>query len=262
MRLATWNVNSVTARLDFVLDYLAARQPDVLCVQELKIDDQAFPRLAFAQAGYAAATHGQPQWNGVAVLVRSDAGPAPEIVQAGLPGQEAAGARLITVRALGVTVTSVYVPNGKSTGHPDFQMKLRWLDALIDHVQRTHDPSTASVIGGDFNLCPGELDSWDPKGHEGYIFHTAAERERYARLLALGYHDLFREKYPTEIAHTWWDYRAGAFHKKQGLRIDLLLGSKPVMDRVTTVAVDRDFRKKREARIPSDHAPVVAELDL
>ena len=262
MRIATWNVNSVIARLDFVLDYLATRQPDILCVQELKIDDVGFPRLAFAQAGYAAATHGQPQWNGVAVLVRTEAGPPPEIVQAGLPGREADGARFLTVRALGLDVTSVYVPNGKSTTHPDFKMKLAWLDALADHVERAGAQAGRSIIGGDFNLCPGPLDSWDPVRHEGHIFHTAAERERFGRLLGLGYVDLFRAKYPTDIAHSWWDYRAGAFHKKQGLRIDLLLGSRALLDKVASVSVDRDFRKKRQDRIPSDHAPVVTELDL
>lgn len=260
MRIATWNVNSVIARLDFVLDYLATRSPDILCVQELKIDDEGFPRLAFAQAGYVAATYGQPQWNGVAVLVRKDAGPAPEIVQSGLPGRERDGARLVTVRTLGLTVTSVYVPNGKSTTHPDFKMKLAWLDALADHVEKTHDPKQPSVIGGDFNLCPGDLDTWNPAGHEGRIFHTHEERSRFERLLGLGYHDLFREKHPTEVAHSWWDYRAGAFHKKQGLRIDLLLGSDALVRRVESVGIDRDFRKKREGRIPSDHAPVFAEI--
>ncbi|HTJ83734.1 MAG TPA: exodeoxyribonuclease III [Polyangiaceae bacterium] len=262
MRIATWNVNSVVARLDFVLDYLTTRQPDIVCVQELKIDDQGFPRLAFAQAGYVAATHGQPQWNGVAVFVRTDAGPPPVILQAGLPGQDAQGARLLTVRALGLTVTSVYVPNGKSTRHPDFAMKLAWLDALVDHVAATSDPAALHVIGGDFNLCPGDLDTWDPVGHAGHIFHTEAERSRFERLLALGYRDLFREKYPNDATFSWWDYRAGAFHKKHGLRIDLLLGSKSLVDRVTSVTIDRDFRKKRDGRIPSDHAPVVAELDL
>lgn len=260
MRVVTWNVNSITARLDFVLDFLATRQPDLVCIQELKVDDEHFPAQALEQAGYRAATHGQPQWNGVAVLVRRDAGGAPEIVSRGLVGQESAGARVLTVRALGLSVTSVYVPNGKSIGHPDFAAKLAFLDALVDHVARTLDPSGPTLIGGDFNLVPGDLDSWNPQAFAGQIFHTEAERQRHGRLLALGYHDLFREKNPELASFSWWDYRAGAFHKRQGLRIDLLLGSKSIVDRVESVSIDRDFRKKRSDRIPSDHAPVIAEL--
>lgn len=260
MRLVTWNVNSITARLDFTLDFLETRKPDVVCLQELKTTDDDFPRLAFAQVGYAAATHGQPQWNGVAVLVRKASGPAPEVLERGLPGQQAMGARLITVRALGLDVASVYVPNGKSTAHPDFQAKLAWLDALVAHVGAASRRDGAAVIAGDFNLVPGDLDTWDPKGHEGHIFHTAEERARWSRLLGLGYHDLLREKHPDLSVFSWWDYRGGAFHKKQGLRIDFVLGTKSVRDRVLEAGVDRDFRKKRNDLTPSDHAPVVIEL--
>lgn len=265
MRIATWNVNSVTARLDFVLDYLDARKPDIVCIQELKIDDEAFPRLAFTQAGYHSATHGQPQWNGVAVLVRmaaaeSPAAARPEIVLAGLPEQAALGARFLTVRALGLNVTSVYVPNGKSIAHPDFKSKLAWLDALKVHLAATLDPSSPSIVGGDFNLVPADLDTWDPALHAGRIFHTDAERSRFQELLGLGLVDLYRHRHPTEVAFSWWDYRAGCFHKKQGLRIDLLLGTRPLLERVRDVSIQRDFRKKRLDRIPSDHAPV--EVDL
>jgi exodeoxyribonuclease-3 len=260
MRIVTYNCNSIAARIDFVLDFLASRKPDLLCLQELKVTAEAFPSLAFAQAGYASAAHCQAQWNGVAVLVRKDAGPGPEIVQLGLPGQDAAGARLITVHALGLSVTSVYVPNGKSVSHPDFPAKLAWLDALLDYVDSRLDPSSPAVIGGDFNLCPSDLDSWDPERLRGHIFHTDAERERAARLVALGYKDLFREKLPGEQVFSWWDYRAGAFHKKQGLRIDLVYGTAPILSRTVGASVDRDFRKKRDGRIPSDHAPVIVDL--
>ncbi len=259
MRLVTWNVNSITARLDFVLDYLRTRQPDVVCIQELKVDDETFPLLAFAQAGYAVATHGQKQWNGVAVMVRKDAGPGPEIVQRGLPGQEAAGGRLLTVRALGLLVTSVYIPNGKTVTHPDFAMKLAWLDSLAAYAAGLAKAG-ASVIGGDFNLCPGDLDTWDPERHVGRIFHTEGERSRFQSLLGLGYRDLFREQLPTERVFSWWDYRAGCFHKGQGLRIDLVLGTPDVAARTTGASIDRDFRKKREGRVPSDHAPVLVEI--
>jgi exodeoxyribonuclease-3 len=260
MRLVSWNVNSVTARLDFVLDFLRTREPDVVCLQELKTTDDDFPRLAFAQAGYASVTHGQPQWNGVGVLVRKASGPAPEVVQRGLPGQDEMGARLITVRALGLTVTSVYVPNGKTLVHPDFQRKLAWLDALVEHLRATHEPSTPTVIAGDFNLVPSDLDTWDAKGHAGHIFHTDEERARWHRLLELGYVDLFRDKHPDAQAFSWWDYRGGAFHKKHGLRIDFVVGSESVRARVEDASIDRDFRKKRDELTPSDHAPVVVEL--
>lgn len=259
MRVVTWNVNSITARLDFVLDFLAARQPEIVCLQELKVDDDAFPRTTFDEAGYHAATYGQRQWNGVAVLVRKEAGPAPEIIQRGLPGQEAAGGRLITVRALGLHVTSVYIPNGKTITHPDFAAKLGWLDSLVAYAAGLATAGS-SIIGGDFNLCPGDLDTWDAARHVGRIFHTEGERQRFSALLELGYKDLFREHLPTERVFSWWDYRAGCFHKGQGLRIDLLLGTDDVRRRVTGAAIDRDFRKKREGRVPSDHAPVLVEI--
>lgn len=261
MLVVTWNVNSVIARLDFVLDFLETRRPDIVRLQELKVEDDAFPALAFAQAGYSAATFGQKHYNGVGVLVRKEAGAPPEVVQRGLLGQEDAGARVITVRALGLSVTSVYVPNGKATSHRDYQAKLVWLDALVDHLDRTLDPTAPTVIGGDFNVAPADIDSWHPSGFAGHLFHTEPERERFFRLLAPGkYKDLFREKNPDLQAFSWWDYRAGAFHKKQGLRIDFLLGSASVLERCESVRIDRDFRKKRSDRIPSDHAPVIAEL--
>lgn len=260
MRLVTWNVNSMTARLDFVLEFLGTIQPDAACIQELKVDDDAFPHQAFEAAGYNALTHGQAQWNGVAVLVKKSADPSPTILQRGLPGQEAAGARFLTVSALGLSLSSVYVPNGKSLTHPDFKLKLRFLDALADHLASHVDPSSEAVIGGDFNLVPGDLDTFAPAAHAGHIFHTPDERSRFERLAQAGLTDLFRARHPELQAFTWWDYRAGAFHKKQGLRIDFMLGTERVQKRVTEAGPLRDFRKKREGRIPSDHAPVVIDL--
>lgn len=259
MRVAAWNINSITARLDFVLDFLRTHEPDAVCIQELKVTDEAFPQLAFTQAGYRALTYGQAQWNGVAVLVKTSADANPTIVHRGLPGQEAMGARLVTVQALGLSLTSVYIPNGKSLKHPDYQAKLAWLDALVSHAA-TLDSKGQSIIAGDFNLCPGDLDSWDPVGHTGHIFHTDAERERFQRLLDLGFLDLFREQHPDLQSFSWWDYRAGCFHKKQGLRIDFVLGTAAVRARMTGASIERDFRKKREGRIPSDHAPVIIDL--
>ena len=262
MRVVTWNVNSIVARLDYVLDFLETRRPDLVCLQELKIDDEAFPTLALAQAGYTVATFGQRHYNGVGVLVRKEAGPRPEVVHRGLLGQEDLGARVLTVHALGLAVTSVYVPNGKSTSHKDFAAKIAWLEALVGHVERTLEPGRPALIGGDFNVVPGDLDSWNPTGFAGHLFHTDAERAPLQRLLGLGFRDLFREKNPELSAFSWWDYRAGAFHKKQGLRIDLLLGTPDVLLRTREVHIHRPSRNKRSHPTPSQHAPVSADIDL
>jgi exodeoxyribonuclease-3 len=260
MRIATWNVNGLAARLPFVVHWLRARRPDVVALQELKLLDEKFPAAELEREGYRAVTHGQKAWNGVAILARS---PAPiEVVQCGLPGQEALGARLLTARVADLLFTSVYCPNGKYVGHPDFPTKLAWLDTLIDYVRSCAPADCPSVLGGDFNLCPGPLDSWNEAAFAGEIFHTAEERERFARLLACGgLHDLFRARHPDLQSFSWWDYRAGAFHQNHGLRIDLLLATRPVLDRVKSVETDREYRKKKEGVTSSDHAPVFADLE-
>lgn len=257
MRIVTWNVNSVNARLPYVVDYLRTEAPDVLCLQELKVTDEAFPREAFEDEGYSAVVHGQKSWNGVAVLARAGAEP----VGAGLPGFEDMGARVVTALVDGLTVTSVYVPNGKSIEHDDYPRKLAWLDAFADHVAELTADGAPHVIAGDFNLCPTDRDTFDPAGFAGTIFHTDAERAAYARLVDGGLVDLYRHVHPDGDDFTWWDYRAGRFHKGQGLRIDFLFGTPDVAARVRDVTVDREFRKKRDDVTPSDHAPVVAALD-
>lgn len=256
MRIATWNVNSINARLKFVLGWLRERKPDVAMLQELKLADDAFPHEAFEEVGYRAAVHGQPKWNGVAVLTRSGA----EVVQSGLPGAEQDGARALTVRYEGCHFTSVYVPNGKKIDHPDFEMKLRWLDRLAEYVEGSLDAGANVVIGGDFNLVPAGQDTHQPELTDA-IFHTDDERRRFARVLEAGYVDLYRVKNPDGGMFSWWDYRAGAFHKNLGLRIDFLLASASVAARTTEVWIDRDYRKKHDGEIPSDHAPVIAELN-
>ena len=260
VRLACWNVNSITARLDFTLDFLVTRKPDLVCLQELKIDDEKFPRLAFVQAGYTPLTFGQPQYNGVGVLVRKELDPKPELLTTGLAGQEAMGSRLITVRAAGLRVTSVYVPNGKTLDHPDYQNKLAFLEDRARFAEREAQTGEPVVIAGDYNLCPADLDTWDAARHAGHIFHTDAERERFRALLGHGFVDLFRARHPDLAAFSWWDYRAGAFHKKQGLRIDLVLGNAPVRERLEDAEIDREFRKKRAGLTASDHAPVIVTL--
>ncbi len=261
MRIATWNVNGIRARLDFVRLWLAERQPDVVGLQELKAPDDEFPHAEIESAGYTALTHGQKSWNGVAVLLRD--GCEAEVVQAGLPGQEDFGARLLTVRVDGgdgLDFTTVYVPNGKSLEHDDFPRKLAWLDALAAHFESQHDAARPGVLCGDFNVVPTGLDSWNEAKLAGGIFHTDEERKRFQRFLDQGFVDLFRATHPDEAAFSWWDYRGGAFHRKQGLRIDFLLGTGPVAARTREVVIDRDWRKKQEGLTASDHAPVVAEL--
>ena len=255
MRIATWNVNGLRARLDFVLAWLAERQPDVVGFQELKLTDDLFPHDAFAELGYRAASHGQKSWNGVAILAREE----PRVIATGLPGQEDFGARLITAEVAGLAFTTVYCPNGKHLEHDDFPRKLAWFDALAAHIADQPADRTA-VLCGDFNICPTGLDSWDEQRLAGDIFHTEVERQRMAALLETGFSDLFRQARPEEQAFSWWDYRGGAFHRKQGLRIDFLLGTAPVVARLQDVAIDREWRKKHEGLTPSDHAPVWADL--
>jgi exodeoxyribonuclease-3 len=254
MRIATFNVNGLRARQDFLLHWLRARRPDVVGLQELKLADEHFPREAFEKEGYQAVCYGQKSWNGVAILARE----APVVVRRGIEGQEALGARLLTADVAGLRFTTLYVPNGKSVLHPDFEGKLAWLAALPSVL--TNDAGMPSVVCGDFNVCPGPLDSWNEEGYRGRIFHTDIERARVQALVDAGWRDLFRERHPDRQAFSWWDYRAGSFHKGHGLRIDLMYGTAPVLARTREVEIDRDYRKKQDGLIPSDHAPVWAEL--
>lgn len=256
MRIATWNINGLRARLDFLRLWLRARAPDLVGLQELKLTDEQFPHAELEAEGYRAVVHGQKSWNGVAILSHKDA----QVTQRGLPGQDQFGARLITATVAGLSFTTVYCPNGKHVGHEDYPRKLAWFDALAEYLADQCDPSGPAVVCGDFNVCPTGLDSWNETDFRGEIFHTDAERARYQRLLDLGFVDVFRAKHPDLQAFSWWDYRGGAFHRKQGLRIDLLLATQPALGRVRAVEIDRDYRKKHEGLTPSDHAPVYADL--
>ena len=258
MRIATWNINGLRARLEFVLRWLADRRPDIVGLQELKLTDEQFPHDVFGEAGYRAVAHGQKAWNGVAVLARLPI--VADVVQTGLPGQEDFGARLITADVDGLSFTSVYVPNGKDVDHDDFPRKLAWLDALLAHVRENHDPANPAVLCGDFNICPGPLDNWNEEELQGTIFLTDDERARFRAFIDWGLRDVFREKHPDTQAFSWWDYRAGAFPRNQGLRLDFLLATEPALSRTNDVMIDRDYRKKIDGMTPSDHAPVVADL--
>jgi exodeoxyribonuclease-3 len=256
MRIATWNINGLRARLDFLRGWLADRQPDVVGLQELKMTDEAFPAEAFAEMGYHVLTHGQKAWNGVAVLSREPA----TLQTAGLPGQEEMGARLLTATVGELNFTTVYCPNGKSIEHEDYGRKLAWFDALKDHLDSAKTASGFSVLCGDFNICVTDLDAWNESALAGGIFQTAAERQRMHGLFDLGLTDMYRTLNPEARTYSWWDYRAGAFQRNNGLRIDLMLASNGAAMRTTEVWVDRDYRKKKDGMTASDHAPVVLEL--
>jgi len=245
------------ARLEFVVHWLRARQPDVIGLQELKVEDQQFPYRALEALGYRCAVLGQRSWNGVAILTREPA----EITHRGLRGQEDLGARLLTAEVAGLSFTTIYCPNGKAVEHDDFLHKLAWLDALVARFDARGRPE-AAVLCGDFNVAPGPLDSWDEERLRGSIHHTDAERSRIRRLNESGLIDVVRELQPSSRSFSWWDYRGGAFHRNQGLRIDLLLATASVASRARSAEVDREYRKKKDDLIPSDHAPVIVDLDL
>ncbi len=257
MKIATWNINGLRARLDFVLHWLASRQPDLVGLQELKLQDDEFPTAEFKAAGYYASIHGQKGWNGVAILSREPI----TVLRRGLPGQADFGARLITASAGELSFTTVYCPNGKSTDHEDYPRKLAWFESLLELFEEQHDPQEAAILCGDFNIVPAPIDSWNEEALYGHIFHTDPERERFQRLLHWGFADLYRHYLPNTQFFSWWDYRAGAFHRNHGLRIDCLLGTASVAKRLRHVEVDREYRKKKDGLTASDHAPVIAELD-
>jgi exodeoxyribonuclease-3 len=256
VRLATWNVNGLRARLEFVKLWLAERRPDIVGLQELKLQDELFPHDEFAELGYRAVVHGQKSWNGVAILGRHPIEP----VQIGLPGEERFGSRLVAARSGGIDFTTVYCPNGKNVGHDDYPAKLCWFDTLLEWVDATWATGSDLVLCGDFNICFAPIDSWSEEQLADTIFHTQEERLRLRRLLDWGLVDLFRDLHPQRQAFSWWDYRGGAFHRRRGLRIDLLLGTGVVLSRARSAEIDREWRKKRHGLTPSDHAPVIVDL--
>jgi len=258
MRIATWNVNSLKVRLPKVEEWLAYARPDVLCMQETKLADSAFPALAFSALGYESAHCGEGRWNGVAVLSRVGL----DDVVAGFPGQttgSGAEARLLWATCGGVRVATVYVPNGRSVGSEHYEAKLAWLERLRAQVEGECDPTANLVVCGDFNVAPDDRDVWDPTKLHGGTHVSPPEREAVAALCAWGLTDVFRQRYPEPGVYSWWDYRAGDFHQGRGLRIDLVLATEPLAARVSWALIDRQARK---GKLPSDHAPVLVDFDL
>ena len=257
MRVATWNVNSLNARLPRVEEWLAYAQPDVLCMQETKVADSAFPGLAFQALGYESAHYGEGRWNGVAILSRVGL----EDPVAGFTDQaegEAVEARLLWATCGGVRMASVYVPNGRLVGSEHYQAKLDWLERLRRHLETDCDPGGELIVCGDFNVAPEDRDVFDVTKLHGGTHVSPPERGAVAALQAWGLVDVFRTQYQEPGLYSWWDYRAGDFHQHRGLRIDLVLATKPVAERARYALIDRFARKGKG---PSDHAPLFVDFD-
>ena len=262
MRVVTWNVNSIRTRLERLLGLLARHQPDLLCLQETKVTDDAFPHAELAAAGWRAETHGQKTYNGVAMIVR--AGAALTAVQRGFPGDPAPEqARAIAADGGGARFLNLYVVNGPAVGSDKYALKLRWLDALAAWLRDTHDPARPLVLLGDFNVAPADEDVHDPAAWKDQVLCSEPERERLRALMDWGLTDLFRLHHAGPDHHTWWDYRGGAFARGHGLRIDLALGTRAAAAACSSVAIDRAERKQGDWESkPSDHAPVLVDLAL
>jgi exodeoxyribonuclease III len=257
VRIATWNVNSVKQRVPRLLPWLDQRRPDVVCLQETKLADDAFAALLgeeFARRGYAVVAHGETQWNGVAILSRVGLDD-PVVGLPGAPGFPHQEARAVSATCGGIRVHSVYAPNGRVPGSEHYHYKLAWLSALRDTLAK--DPE-ATIVCGDFNIAPTDADVFDPDAYAGQTHVTPPEREALAQLQAVGLYDVVRERWPAERVFTYWDYRAGMFHQDLGMRIDLVLATASVTSRVRAAWVDRHARKGTR---PSDHAPVIVDLD-
>ena len=257
MRIATWNVNSIKQRVPRLLPWLDERRPDVVCLQETKLEDEAFQELmgdAVAERGYAAAVHGEPTWNGVAILSRAGL----DEVQKGVPGAPGfpnPEARAVSATCGGIRIVCVYVPNGRAPGSAHYRYKLEWLASLREMLAGAPKPT---VVCGDMNIAPTDQDVFNPEAYVGHTHVTPAERQALAELEALGLRDVVREHWPDDRVFSYWDYRAGMFHQDLGMRIDLVLASEPVASRVQAAWVDRHARKGSG---PSDHAPVIVDLD-
>ena len=255
MRVASWNVNSIRARLPRLLAWLAANRPEVVCLQETKVVDEEFPREELAGLGYQVLAFGQKTYNGVAIASLLPL----EELQRGLPGDESGQARLLAAAVQGVPVVSVYVPNGQEVGTPAYAFKLAWMEKLRQFLAQRFAPDRPLLLCGDFNVAPSDLDVWDPELWRGKILFSEPEKQAFQGLLDWGLVDCLRRVYPTQRVYTWWDYRQGAFHRGWGMRLDHILATAPLAARCQEVVVDREARKGEK---PSDHAPILATFKL
>jgi exodeoxyribonuclease III len=257
VRITTWNVNSVKQRVPRLLPWLDQRKPDVVCLQETKLADDKFAELLGAELesrGYEVAAHGEAAWNGVAILSRVGLDDVVTGV-AGAPGFPHPEARAVAATCDGVRVVSVYVPNGRVPDSDHYRYKLAWMASLRDVLA---DAPESTIVLGDMNIAPTDEDVFDPDAYVGQTHVTPPERESLVAIEKLGFHDVVRERWPGERVFTYWDYRAGMFHQDLGMRIDLVLATDAVAERVKAAWIDRHARKGKG---PSDHAPVIIDLD-
>jgi exodeoxyribonuclease-3 len=279
MRIATWNVNSLKARMERVEEWLAQREPDVLLMQETKLSDEAAPEMPFRMAGYELAHHGEGRWNGVAIAsrvgiaeivtnfgdgpVRRSPGPETgttsiaEALEAEASETSADEARMVSAVCGGIRVVSIYAPNGRALDTPFYRAKLAWFERLARWLREDCDPAQPLVLGGDFNVAPEDMDVYDPGDFAGATHVSEPERAAVAALRDWGLVDAYRLHHPEPGKFSWWDYRAGNFHKGLGMRIDHLYVTRSVADRCTAAEIDRDARK---GKLPSDHAPVYIDV--
>ena len=255
MKLATWNINSLNVRLPHVLDWVASQQPDVLCLQETKLEDAKFPAAALKEAGFEAIYTGQKTYNGVAILSRT---PATDVVK-GIPGFEDTQQRVLSTTISGVRVVCAYVPNGESLVSPKYQYKMTWLDALRTWLKDELASRARLAVAGDFNIAPEARDVHDPELWAGKIHFTEGERKALQALIGIGLTDAFRLFDQPERSYSWWDYRMMAFRRKMGLRIDHILLSPALVPLCSSCTIDIEPRRLER---PSDHAPVIAELSV
>ena len=278
MRIATWNVNSVVARLPKLLDWLGRAEPDVVCLQELKTSAEQFPGEQITALGYEYAVHGTGRWNGVGILSRvgledvrrgltDEPGFVPEDAPSLFPPGETVEAhepRAVGATCGGVRLWSLYVPNGRAVGDPHYDYKLEWLDALTATARAELVDHPRFAVLGDFNVAPTDADVWDPALFTSSTHVTPAERSKLADLRELGLADIVPRALKYDTPYTYWDYRAGSFHKNLGMRIDLVYATEPLVSAVSDAFVDREARKGsvKGGNAPSDHAPVVVDLSL
>lgn len=261
MRIVSWNVNSLNARLERVGEWVGRMRPDVLCIQETKMKAEAFPHDVFEALGYESAHHGQGRWNGVAILSR--VGLEDVHLDFADGGDPDVDARIIWATCNGVRVASVYVPNGREVDHDHYHYKLDWLARLRKDLEANYDPSQPLCVLGDFNIAPGDDDVWSVKAWEGKTHVTPRERAALAEVTDWGLTDMFDHLYPDETGlYSYYDYTAGRFHRRQGIRIDLILATNVLRDAATFGLVDRNGRKVWEGHKPSDHVPLFVDFAI
>jgi exodeoxyribonuclease III len=254
VKLATWNLNSIRARTERLLAWLEREKPDVLCLQETKVEDAGFPNAAIEKLGYQIAMFGQRSYNGVAILSTQ---PLADVTREFGDGKDDGDARVIAATTHGVRVVCLYVPNGQELTSDKYPYKLAWLGRLRAYLDRVAKPDQPLIVCGDMNVTPDDRDVWAPEKWKDQIHCSAPERAALVEVCGFGLVDLFRAKYPDARTWSWWDYRGVSFFKDQGLRIDVIYGTQPIAARTTDVRIDRTARKGQDA---SDHAPVIAEI--